>query len=140
MTDAKFEKVSHSNKTMYGPRKLLLCGFTAAAQPKFETVLEYSGLLEVAAVWATADQIEMQVGELMALPAKTGWGQSSNLPRAIIVSGLTENELHRLMTVCRKTGMKQALWAALTPTSETWPLKELLEELSAERKAMQKRK
>jgi hypothetical protein len=140
VSDAKFEKVSYSNKPMYGSRKLLLCGFAAAAQPKFETVLEYAGLAKLGVIWAATDQSEMRVGDLMALPSDSGRGQSSALPRAIIVSGLTENELHRLMTVCRKTGMKQSLWAALTPTSETWPLKDLLAELSAERKAMQKRR
>jgi hypothetical protein len=40
MNDAKFEKVSRSDKTLYGPRKLLLCGFADAAQPKFLTVLQ----------------------------------------------------------------------------------------------------
>jgi hypothetical protein len=40
------------------------------------------------------------------------------------------------MTLCRKTGMQSSLWAALTPTSETWPLAQLLAELQAERKAL----
>jgi hypothetical protein len=32
--------------------------------------------------------------------------------------------------------MKPALWATLTPISETWPLQNLLQELAAEHKAM----
>jgi hypothetical protein len=32
--------------------------------------------------------------------------------------------------------MQASLWAALTPTSETWTLKALLEELSAERRQL----
>ena len=140
MTDAKFEKVSHANKPMYGPRRLLLCGFAAAAQGKFKTVLDIAGLAKLETVWAMPDQADMRVSDVLALPDKSGWGHSSNLPRAIIVSGLTENELQRLMTVCRKSGMKPALWAALTPTSETWSLNALLAELSAERRAMQKKK
>jgi hypothetical protein len=36
--------------------------------------------------------------------------------------------------------MQPALWAALTPTSETWPLKRLLTELQAERKALEGRR
>jgi len=36
--------------------------------------------------------------------------------------------------------MKPALWAAMTPTSQTWPLEQLLEELQAERKALSTRK
>ena len=51
-----------------------------------------------------------------------------------------EKELIALMTVCRKTGMKDSLWATLTPTSETWTLRQLLSELAAEREALSKRK
>jgi hypothetical protein len=41
---------------------------------------------------------------------------------------------------CRQAQMKPALWATLTPTSETWALQDLLKELSAERRAMQDQK
>jgi hypothetical protein len=57
-----------------------------------------------------------------------------------VVAGLTENELMRLMTVCKKTGMANALWATLTPTSEQWTVIQLLTELAAERREMQKRR
>ncbi|MBI5580868.1 MAG: DUF3783 domain-containing protein [Deltaproteobacteria bacterium] len=36
--------------------------------------------------------------------------------------------------------MQQALWACLTPVSETWPLQQLLSELTRGREAVQKRK
>ena len=77
--------------------------------------------------------------QIPALPPGAGRGESSTLPRAIIVAGITERQLQTLMAVCRKTGMKQALWATLTPTSETWLLKQLLAELTAERKALHKK-
>jgi hypothetical protein len=48
--------------------------------------------------------------------------------------------MHRLMTGCRQSKMKQTLWATLTPTSETWTIQSLLNELAAEHAAMQKRK
>lgn len=140
MTQAKFEKLSRSHKSLYGSRKLLLCGFAAKAQPKFMVVLKMAGLETTPTVWATSEQGETRVYDLLELPDQTGRGASSDLPRAVIVAGITEKELHRLMTVCRKSGMQQALWATLTPTSETWTLKQLLAELSAERRAFQKRK
>ncbi|MEA1946577.1 MAG: DUF3783 domain-containing protein, partial [Thermodesulfobacteriota bacterium] len=69
-----------------------------------------------------------------------GEGESSQLPRAIIVSGIMEKELISLMRVCKKTGMKNTLWATLTPTSENWTIQQLLTELLSERKAMQRKK
>jgi hypothetical protein len=139
MTDGTFEKVRRSDDPMYGPRKLLLCGFPASAQPPFTTVLEMAGLADIATVWANQDHAARTLSDLLALPDGTGSGQDSSLPRAVVVAGITENQLHTLMAVCRKSGMQQALWAALTPTSETWPLENLLDELQAERKALARR-
>ena len=138
MTDAKFEKVTLSDQSLYGPEKLVVCGFPAAAHPKFETVLEMAGLQNTPVVWAADHQVDSTLSDLYNLPPGSGRGVSSTLPRAIIVSGITEKQLHALMGVCRQTGMKQALWATLTPTSETWTLKNLLAELSAERQALRK--
>lgn len=140
MTDATFEKVQHSDKAMYGPKKLLLCGFPAPAQPKFTAVLKMAGIQDIAVIWANEDHGRQTLSELLDLPDGSGAGEGSALPRAIIVSGITENQLHGLMTVCRKAGMQQALWASLTPTSETWPLVQLLGELQAERKALSRNK
>jgi hypothetical protein len=138
MTEAEFQKVNQSDEVLYGPRKLLLCGFAAEVQPKFIKLLEIIGLSGLPVIWVTEDQADMQVGELVQLADGTGTDASSNLPRAIIMSGISQNELHLLMAGCRKSGMQQPLWATLTPTSETWPIQNLLKELAAEHRAMQK--
>lgn len=140
MTDGTFEKVQRSDTPMYGPEKLLLCGFPAEAQSKFAAVLEMAGFEKISIVWANRDNAGQTLSTLLQLPDGTGSGQDSTLSRAVIVSGITENQLHSLMDVCRKSGMKQALWAALTPTSETWTLDGLLEELNKERKALSGKK
>ena len=140
MTDAKFEKVSRTDQSLYGPRKLLLCGFSQSVQPNFNKLLELIGLSEIPKVWVTEHQADIQVGELVKLRDNTGFGVSSELPRAIIMAGITQNEMHGLMTGCRQSKMKQTLWATLTPTSETWTIQSLLNELAAEHKAMQQQK
>jgi hypothetical protein len=139
MTDAKFEKVSNTDRPLYGPRKLLLCGFSQSVQPNFAKLLELIGLSEIPKVWVSENQADIRVDELMELEDGTGWGVSSELPRAIIMAGITQNEMHRLMTGCRESKMKPTLWATLTPTSETWTIQSLLNELAAEHEAMQKR-
>ncbi len=140
MTDAGFQKVNQSDEALYGPRKLLLCGFAAEIQPKFNKLLEMIGLSGLPLVWVTEDQAHMPVGELVQFAEGTGSGASSELPRAIIMAGITQKELHLLMAGCRKSGMQQPLWATLTPTSETWPIQNLLKELAAEHEALKKRK
>lgn len=136
MVDATFEKVTTSEKPLYGPRKLLLCGFPSAAQPKFETVLGMAALRKVQKIWVTDDQNHMMLSTLLQLPDNSGASVSSTLSRAIIVSGISQNELINLMSLCKKAGMMNALWATLTPVSENWTIRKLLAELAAERQAM----
>ncbi len=136
--DASFEKVGRSEKPLYGPEKLLVCGFSREAQKKFSEVQKMAGVADVDTVWVDESLAEQRLSDLTALAADTGLGVSSGLPRAVIVCGIAESRLRSLMTVAKKSGMKKALWAVLTPTSETWTLSRLLTELAAERRAMQK--
>lgn len=138
MSEGSFEKVHHSDAPLYGPPKLLPCGFSGQVQPKFRMVLEMAGLVDVPVVWVSETLSEKRLGDLIKLPDNSGAGEDSTLPRAIVVSGITENQLHSLMALCRKSGMQNALWAVLTPTSQTWTMKQLLVELQAERKALSK--
>jgi hypothetical protein len=135
-----FEKVTRSEKILYGPRKLLLCGFAAESRDKFNAVLGMVGLADVPKVWVATKQGATALADLLELPDGSGSEAASALPRAVIVAGITESQLISLMTVCKKSGMQNALWAVLTPVSETWTVAQLLAELAREREALQKRK
>jgi hypothetical protein len=135
-----FEKVTRSEKILYGPRKLLLCGFGAEAQKKFDALLGMAGLSEVPKVWVATGQGAAPLSDLLELADGSGAGLPSALPRAVIVAGITEAQLIGLMSVCRKSGMQPALWAVLTPVSEKWTVEQLLAELAREREALQKKK
>ena len=140
MSEGGFEKVSPSDKPMYGPRKLLICGFSADIQPHVVKLMEILKLSEIPRIWVTEEYAGSLISEVLALADDTGLGVSSDLPRAIIMCGLTQNQLHMLMSGSREAGMKPPLWATLTPTSETWAVQDLLKELAAEHQAMQQRK
>ncbi len=140
MSKGSFKKIQPSDTCIYGPRKLLLTGFAAGVQDRFKSLLQTLGFLDVALVWVTEDQSESIIDALVQMPDGSGIGRSSPLPRAIIVGGITEKELQHLITGCRKAGLKQVLWATLTPTSVTWPLQQLLSELAAEHAALSRKK
>jgi len=139
MGNPGFTKLEDPGKRFYGTPALLLCGFDPEVQPKFLPVLEFVGLSAVPKVWATSAHSDTRLSDLLSLPDGSGWGEPSGLPRAVIVAGIREKELTDLMAVCRDSRMIPALWAVLTPTSETWTLGSLLAELSAERAALEKR-
>ena len=140
MSKGKFEKVTNTDRCLHGPRMLLLTGFSADAQSKFKSLVQTLGFSKLALVWATEGQSETLIGDLVQLPDGTGSGATSSLPRAIIVGGVSEKELQRLISGCRKAGLTQVLWATLTPISVTWQLQNLLAELAAERAALSRKK
>ncbi len=55
MSEGGFEKVSPSDKPMYGPRKLLICGFSADIQPHVVKLLEILKLSEIPRIWVTEE-------------------------------------------------------------------------------------
>jgi len=140
MSEGGFEKVSQSDEPMYGPRKLLICGFSSEIQPHVAKLLEVLKLSDIPRIWVTAEHAGSLISDVLALEDNTGWGVTSELPRSIIMCGLTQNELHLLMSGSREAGMKPPLWATLTPTSESWTIQDLLKELAAEHQAMQQNK
>ena len=110
MAEAKFEKLTNPAALLYGPPKLLICGFPKSAQSKFISLLGSAGLAGIPLVWATKAHSAEVLSELLKLPDSTGLGESSDLPRAVIVSGIQEKQLHSLMALCRKIKMQPAMW------------------------------
>jgi hypothetical protein len=135
-----FEKVTHTDRSIYGPRKLILCGFSQQAQSKFKTLLDMIGIANLPLVWVGSDQLDQSIEKILSLPDDSGSDKVTGEDRAIVVAGIAEKELHQLMSGCRQAGMRGALWAALTPTSVQWTMSQLIAELKAERAAMAKRK
>lgn len=131
-----FEKVTASGKKLYGPRKLLLCGFDSEAQLKFQQVIESAGLGSVPMVWVGTGQEGVRLFDLLEQPHGTGAGSPSALARAIIVCGIAEAELIGFMNICKQSGMRAPLWAVLTPVSEKWSIGQLIAELEREREKL----
>jgi len=71
MTQAKFEKISRFDKSLYGSCKLLLCGFSGKAQSKFMTVLKVLGLETIPTVWATSEQDDTRLWICWNYPIKS---------------------------------------------------------------------
>jgi hypothetical protein len=139
MSEETFSRVDRTGKKLYGPRKLLVCGYSAEDQAAVLAIVKALGIDGLPIVFATAHHLDMPVGAVLGLPENTGKNENSELRRAVIMSGLTEKELHLVMGSYRSLELPAQLWATVTPVSENWPLKDLLEELAAEREAMMRR-
>jgi hypothetical protein len=64
---------------------------------------------------------------------QTCMAEPCGLMPAIVMSGLTEQELHYTMATYKKKGLPRPLWATLTPTSQNWTVAALVDELNGER-------
>ena len=139
MRNGTFTKVDKSEEKMYGPRQLIVCGYTSGQQPIFLALLNQIDMADLPVKFITDADSHRTLKDVLAMKEKTGEGKPSTLSRAIIMCGLTHKELHRLMGVYRGSGFPKQLWATLTPVSENWTVKDLLEELAKESEAMRQR-
>ncbi|HMA84672.1 MAG TPA: DUF3783 domain-containing protein [Desulfosalsimonadaceae bacterium] len=140
MSEGTFQKVGKSAKTLYGPRAALVCGFTSEEQKSLMAFMAGIELTDLSVVFATEADSEALLKDLVTRPDQSGKESNSGLERAIILSGITEEELHRTLSAYRKLDLPRPLWATLTPYSESWPLSALLEELQKERMATEQKK
>ena len=131
-----FSRVARSANRLYGPRALLVCGFTPEGQSAILERIEAAGLASLSVVFAATADLATGLDALFARDSGAGRDEPSRMPAAVIMAGISEDELHQLMESYRSAGMPWPLWATLTPTSESWTLRALLKELAAERAAL----
>lgn len=136
----RFQKVGKKNKTLYGPRRLLVCGYPTEEHNHFLNFLEATGLSQLPIIFATDNDLDKELKDILNAEHKAGFESLSNMSRAIIMSGINESELQNLMGCYKKTELPGQLWATLTPYSEKWPLQQLLNELESESKAMKSKR
>ncbi|MCD6581621.1 MAG: DUF3783 domain-containing protein [Desulfuromusa sp.] len=137
---ARLKKVGNSSKKMYGPKKLLVCGYPEPDQQVLLSLLEENGLSTFPVVFATNGGMQRTLKETLESDDRHGQGEVSDMKRAIIMSGFTQKKLHTLMAAHRSSELPTQLWAALTPLSETWSVADLLDELAAEAEAIKKQR
>ncbi len=134
--ESTFRPVGDSDERMHGATAVLVSGLEVEQQQALRGLMDASGLTEVPTVYIVEAFIEHSLFELSRMPNETRAGQTAKLPRAVIMSGMTEKELHTLMDAYRETDLPKPHWATVTPTTEQWPIKRLLIELLKESEAL----
>ena len=133
-----FQKIKKSGRRMYGPEKILVCGYSGPEHQAFLDFLNEIGLGSIPVIFVKENDSHITLGELLRRQGGSGLGEDSHLKRAVIMSGLTQEDLHLLISAYKGAGLPPQLWATLTPTSENWPIGFLLQELEKEANAMKK--
>ena len=139
MNEGTFTKVDATDERMYGPRGIIVCGYPPPEHGPLAQFLDALMGPEMKVCFASEEIQERSLKDILALPHGYGQGGPSGLRRAMVISGCTQRELHTLMSGYRQAGLPGQLWATLTPVSEGWTLKILLEELAKEAQAIKSR-
>ena len=122
------------------PRTLLLWRF-GPDSTGYDTVLQQARAFRLTPVFVDEAHLDCRIRDLCAgtavagsTPADTAQWQTP----AMIVSGLRHDngDLNQFLDAVRRGGAVFPIRAAVTPTSERWTLAHLLEELSAEHRAL----
>jgi len=139
MAESTLKRVGESTVRMYGEPGLLVCGFTADQHVNLVMLLEEIKLSDMPMIFLSQEHADITLKQALKLPDRTGFEKNSDLTTAIIMSGFTEAELHKLISSYKKLALPYPLWASLTPISENWKVSALLNELLAEQAAFIKR-
>jgi len=133
MNHAKLKVVGGSKKRMYGPRCMLICGFSADERRTILNMTKNKKFKNIPVIFTgNEDRLEL-MENIVIREHQAGLDDECGLERAIIMSGLTEKELHQTMAAYKKLKLPKPLWATLTPTSEKWTVEALVAELTNER-------
>ena len=140
MSEGNFDKIQQSDERMFGPKGILVCGYPPSEHRFFALFMEKAGFSDRPVISPTTEDAEKTLKELLGLTTGSGMAESTDLPRAIIMSGFMQNEVHRIMVAYRQAGLPAQRWATLTPVSENWLLGDLLRELVKENEFFKKKK
>ena len=131
-----FQPLGNTDRRLAGTTALLACGLMPDEQARLRGALVTANLAYLPLIGVAEDAADASLRELAARPPGIATLGDPALPRAVILSGLREHELHRVMGCYRAAKLPSALWASVTPVTETWPLRQLLTELGRERAAL----
>jgi hypothetical protein len=139
MSDGTFKKVEKTKDRLYGPKAVLICGYDPAEHEPLTQALGQIGFGDRPLIFVTDADSDKTLEEVLACEDRSGMGEPSGLPRATVMSGFTQEEVHLMMHAYRRAGLPAQLWATLTPISENWTVRALLDELLAESEAFKKK-
>ncbi len=130
--------VGDSKKRMYGPRGILVCGFSSDERKSILKMFNDKKFKKLPVVYTGSEDRSELMKDMITRAHQSGLESECGLDRAIIMSGLTEKEFHRTMTAYKKLKLAKPLWATLTPTSENWTVEKLISELNSEKLHLEK--
>ena len=91
--ESTFQPLGETDRELHGTSALIVCGFAATEQDELVDLTRVLGLRTVPIIFIVRGDGSKTLRELALLPDLTGQGGEIPVPRAVIMSGLTEKQL-----------------------------------------------
>ncbi len=131
------QKIEETDKKLFGDYAVIVSGFNKEEQTKLLELIKKS-FNELKIIFVNNKLQDSTLEEIFAKEHEYGFLDTLYKEKAIIMSGFLEKELIRFMRTVKAEGITPKLWATLTPTSNKWIFRNLIEELDQEAKEIRK--
>lgn len=130
-----FKKID-DHGVLPGPRALLICGYTENEQISLKNHLKQKGLASISLQPCRVDSLNHKLKDVLKGESKGELIEAEKLPPVIVWSGIEHSELDSALQDFSASGLKRPIFATATEPNLDFTVKELLNHLLSEQKAM----
>jgi hypothetical protein len=137
-----FQKIDPTAEETCGPEAVLVCGFPATVEEPLRNLLTRVGAGNHRVVLCTPRMVKQELGRaLEPRPDDTDETPAApdELPRVMVLSGMTGGQLQNFVSSYRTTGLPRPIFASTTPINVGFPVGRLIVDLLKEHRAMARR-
>lgn len=136
MTEGKFTKLENGDDAGFGPESILVCGFPEQASPSLGSLLKSICAEQHRVQLCSKAMLAQNLGQALLTEDPDEPAAPDQLPRVMILSGLSNRQIHDFVDRFSSTGLPRPIFASTTPTNLDMPLRTLLLALLKEHQVM----
>jgi len=135
MTEAGFKQIDDDEQA-FGPKVVLASGFSTDEVPELTGMLAALDAPDHRVVLCSEKLLHLTLVQAMGAADPGTPVAADQLPRALVLSGLTGAQVQGLFAAWRASGMPRPIFAQTTTSNLDWTVTDLLLELLREQKEM----
>ena len=134
---ADFQALDSSNDQTCGPRAALLCGFSQGEGRLIAALLEQVAAAGYRVVCCTTTMGSWTIERTLCGDDGGTLLPVGKVPRVMLLSGLRDGQVQAVLDAYDTTGLPRPIFAVATPANLGFTVIQLMQELIAERQAME---
>lgn len=135
--EAELAALDRDGKEAFGPEAVLLCGYDRDEVPGVSALLQHADAAGHRVVSCTTTMGKWTIERALGGNDGGTWLPVGKVPRVMLLSGLSDAKVQAVLDAYAATGLERPIFAVATPTNLGFTVIRLLEELMAERQAME---